>query len=141
MTKRDRATYMREYRARRKAAAETNRTERLTLQLTPAEVEDLNRYFRKHFRSYPDHSGLADMVRRELRMLVAWDREEDAFEEWQELSEAEREATPDPTPEFNALADACPSSSCRCPVHSVRDAKTWRTCAATGEPQWSFRSG
>ena len=80
MPKRDRAAYMREYRARRKAAAETNRTERLTLQLTPAEVGALSRYFRERCRSFPDHSTLADVVRRELMISIALDREGDAFD-------------------------------------------------------------
>jgi len=135
MATRDRAAYMREYRARRKAADATNRTERVTLHLTAAEVRDLERWFRSGcghdgFPEFPEHASLEDAIRHYLRGQVAFD---DAIA-YGAKSDDEADWT-----EHDALSDTCSATACRCPVHGESDGVTWRTCAATGKPRPSSR--
>ena len=137
MATRDRAAYMREYRAKRKAADAADRTERLTLYLTPAEVRDIQRWFRDgcssdSYPEYPEHASLADVIRAELIGQVAFD-------------DANRKgAIPDDEAdwsEHDSIYARCWSTACRCPVHAVRGGMTWRTCAATGEARPSMSAG
>ena len=130
MAKRDRAEYMREYRQRRKAADATNRTERVTLFLTPNEIADLSRYLAAEWSEFPEHASLADMIRAELRYMVV------------PLPESDDDP---PHPEAAALLESCHATGCRCPVHHPpapsSDTRTWRECAARdGTPTLSARN-
>ena len=116
----------------------------LTMALTRAEADEFDRHGRDTFTCYPRHSSLADVVRHEVLVNAAFNREvadeaaSEAFDAYVDMPEAERSRVPDPTPEYSALLSACPASGCACPVESDRDGRIWRRCAAVGgAPRWS----
>ena len=140
MAKRDRAAYMRHYRATRKHDQE--RTETVTVRLTAAELGDLQRKFAE-WDEYPEHATLQDMVLATLRVEAApFDSEQAAA--YDALPDDERARTPDPFPEGTALLLMCHASGCTCPVVTPDPAaaeqwlagaampgRTWRRCAAS----------
>jgi len=148
MAKRDRAEYMRGWRARRKRAELDGRTEAVTLHLTPAELRVLA-------ANYPAEAGgpsLADLLRHELlggavmAEAMAMGEVGAAWDTWDALPAAEQATTPHPAPKWAALSECCPATACTCPelgaYHAERSAAarnlrrdgteppglTWREC-------------
>ena len=144
MAKRDRAAYMRNYRATRKQDQE--RTETVTVRLTAAELGALQRMLVDDLAEYGPGkpATFEDALLAHLRQDAApvdWDE----LERWDALPEAERARTPHPCPEYRALMATCHASGCTCPVEApdptaaqqwlagaAMPGRTWRRCAATG---------
>ena len=93
---------------------------------------------------FPEHVSLEDSIRHRALIRAVFGRQragEDlnlpgAVTGWVCDCDSERER---PYMErFPAvLSNACPASGCACPVESTRNGRTWRKCAASGEPRWS----
>ena len=105
----------------------------LTMPLTCEEEEEFKRLAQGVYYRFQNQSNLADVVRHEALLHAVLDREADS----EDLPEEARAGAPDPTPESSALVYGCCDSGCACPVESVRDGRTWRECAVTGEPRLS----